>query len=395
MTNERLSINSPVTQLLSYAGIESRRNGYQYWKDNQYAMHDCTCMGESWGFVWFRTSGCILERRGSCIYCKYGTGPFFNDEQIIDGFKAALSGITKKYDFLFASSSGSILDLREVSQEVYLNYLELLSHTDHASFGFETRCETISSERIRQTQEKLGGRLRHVFMGLEIANESILKYCLNKQQKLNSFASAIRILANEGVSSCVNVLIGIPFYSVQERMKLSFESIKWAFDNGAHRVFLFPINVKEHTPLSFLFRSKIYSPPSLWEMIEVMKLFPDKIDEKRIGISWYRPHKDVPGIIHSPITCKKCNIEVLNLLDKYDKDPQFSYIRQLTNMECSCKNKWFKDKSASKDFSVDILIEAYLELSKNWAKTSRFYNENYESIKSELLAMERQLKGYY
>ncbi|CCO22296.1 hypothetical protein [Maridesulfovibrio hydrothermalis] len=394
MTTEGLSINSPVTQLLSYIGIESRRNGYQYWKDNQYAMHDCTCMGESWGFVWFRTSGCIQERRGSCIYCKYGTGPFFNDEQIIDGFKAALSGITKNYDFLFASSSGSLLDIREVSQDVYLNYLELLSLTDHNSFGFETRCETISSERIRQTQEKLGGRLRQVFMGLEIANESILKYCLNKQQNLDRFAGAIKILANEGVSSCVNVLVGIPFYSIEERIQLSFESVKWAFDNEAYRVFLFPINVKDHTPLSFLFGSKLYSPPSLWEMIEVMKLFPDKIDEKKIGISWYRPHKDVPGIIHSPITCRKCNADVLNLLDKYDKNPQFSYIQQLSNIECSCKNKWNEDKSALKCFSVDYLMESYQELSKRWDKTNSYYIANHESIRNELKAMEKKLKGY-
>lgn len=387
-----LNKQTAVTQLLSNIGIKARSNSYMYWDHFEYAMHDCRCMDEKWGFIWFRTSGCINERQGSCMYCKYGTGHYFKDEEIMESIDNGLRCITDTYDFMFASSSGSILDEREVSEKVFNHYLDELSITEHKSFGFETRCETISSEVIKKTQKKLNGRLRFVYMGLEVANESILKYCLNKQQKLKDYKNAITILSNENIGVCTNILVGIPFYSIDERIKLAIKSIKWSFSNGTSKVFLFPINVKDNTPLAVLFKANLYSPPSLWELIEIIKSFPDEIENKKIGISWYKPQKGANGIIHSPGTCEKCNKDVLSILEEYDQNPKFFTVQRLLDINCSCKQTWLENKKKSKNFSVDSLIYAYEFLAGQWEQTKNYYHNNAEEIINEILSFEHQLK---
>lgn len=383
---------SPVTLLLSYVGRKVRRDAYQYWKGHEYAIRDCTCMGEEWCFLWFRTGGCMRERAGSCIICKYGTGPMCPPEEIVTCLRRGIGSIVRNYDFLFVSSSGSMLDSREVPTSVFNKYLDILADTDHRSFGFETRCETVSAEVIRQCQNKLSGRLRQVFMGLEVANEGILKCCLNKTQRLSDFTQAIDALTEGGVDACVNVLVGIPFFSVKERIELAVQSVAWAFDHGASRVFLFPVNVKQHTPLAILHEEGVYIPPSLWELVEVMSRFSKEVEAKQLGVSWYRPHEDVPGLIHSPVTCKACLPDVLEIFDKYDRNPQFSFVEELLHFPCSCKNQWQKDLSKLDGFSVSRVMEFYALLARKWDDASRIFSANSDVIRNELEMIAKQIR---
>jgi radical SAM enzyme (TIGR01210 family) len=392
MDNDFSKKTTICNQLLSRIGIKSRESSYNYWDDYQYAFHDCQCMKEEWGFIWFRTSGCINEKKGSCLYCKYGSGSEFDNSEIKRCITDGLTKMSKNYDILFASSAGSILDVRECSRSIYSHYLETLSKTDHRAFGFETRCETVNHEIIKNSQLILNNRLRYVFMGLETANQAALKYCLNKQQNLSTYVKAVKILREENVGTCSNIIVGTPFYSINERILLAKKSVEWAFENDSERVFLFPLNIKENTPLEVLFTKGLYTPPSLWELIEILTFFEQKIIENRIGISWYKENKDAFGVLHFPLTCDKCKHQVISLLSEFDKNPRYEIVEELNKINCTCRTNWNIARDESPEFSLNMLIKGYEAMASNWMDTDMFYKENKNEIISELKLNEGMFK---
>ena len=377
-----------LTTLLNSLSILYRSEAEDYWNEkNVYSFRENTNQGDISCGLWFRTEGCSWAKQGSCLMCNYSFGPITSSEQMVSYIRTGLSKIAHNTKHLLISPSGSMLDECEVSLSARKKIFQLLSETDIKSFSFETRAETINEENIKLSQELLNGRLSKVLIGLENINSSYRKVCINKSGNLSQYSKAFSILHNSNVLAIANVLIGLPFLTEQENILASVESIKWALENGADYCFLFPVHVKEGTPIKALFLSDLYKPVSLWSFIEVFNILKDFFPLKRIRPSWYS-NFDAYNIIASPYTCDKCYKNVISLLDDYNDKLDNESLDKLLKFECSCKDKWSIDLQKEETYKKSLS-----ERSFNGIKCMNEFHES--TITIDYKKLNQTLKGIF
>jgi len=226
--------NNQYQNILSSAGRILWESAPRYWNENNTfcfrASHE---KQHRRGGLWFKTEGCTHAKKGSCIMCNYSAGSITTNTQMTDYVKAGLRSIPYKLKYLLVSPSGSMLDENEVPHEAITNILKLLAKSEHETFGFETRADTINEINVLEVQRLLNGRLKEVLIGIETINELYQKFCLNKIVTQNVGYNAIQILRKNGIHPAVNVILGIPFLNERENIAASVETINWAINNGA------------------------------------------------------------------------------------------------------------------------------------------------------------------
>lgn len=372
-------MNSTNNFLLTI-GKQARQNRERFWDKNEFSIRLSQFKGQPEAGLWFRTQGCSYDHRGGCLMCDYSTGRHTDANEMIKYVENGLKQIPISCSQLLVSPSGSMLDEKEVPKTALTGILAALSKTTHKLFSFETRADTITEEKIDICQSFLGERFYRLFVGLECANDWILKYCINKQLRADDFSRTVELLKRKNVKVAANVLISVPFLTEAENIEIAIESAKWAFSLGADECFLFPVHVKRSTPLSVLYEKQLFSPPSLWSLVEIIhRLGPSYYD--RIRLSWYTSY-GAYNILASPYTCYNCYDETIDHLDQFAEYQLASEINYLYNMKCECKEKWRDQLECDLRSAISLPLRV-----KNGYKifTERFLESDWWSQNAEKL----------
>jgi hypothetical protein len=329
-------------EFLLKIGTESRKTRVSFWSDTDTVSVRITDT-PNWkdAGLWFRTAGCTYDTHGGCIMCDYSNGPKTTVEQMISYVKQGFKQIPSDCRVLLVSPSGSMLDDKEVPREALTGILNALRESPFQRITFETRAETITDEAVKLCMDILGSRFWGLYVGLESASPFILKHCINKQLQLSAVEDAILVCTANNVRITFNVLVGAPFLSADESVKSAIDTVKWALSKGVFRCDLFPIHVKYSTPLAALYEEGFYSPPSLWELVDVLNGLEEEL-LPQIGLSWYTTN-GAYNIISSPTTCPECAKEVVTFLTGFANTQKPSFIHQMNNMVCACKKTWGND----------------------------------------------------
>jgi radical SAM enzyme (TIGR01210 family) len=276
--------------------------------------------------------------------CDYSNGPQTDASFIVSYVEEGLKHIPDECRILLVSPSGSMLDQQEVPRLALEGILRLLSHTSHKYIAFETRSETITDETISLCKSYLGDRFYGLYVGLESISPFILKHCINKQLELQAVEEVLRISKRYGINIRFNVLVGAPYLSINENIEAAVRTVTWALNRGATRCDLFPIHVKNHTPLYCLHQTGLYNPPSFWTLVEVL----NKLGEKRwpqVGLSWYSSY-GAYNVVASPTTCKSCENEMLEYLSGFAHSHDGDFVTKMNSIICNCRDKWRVEKQA-------------------------------------------------
>ncbi|GHU08092.1 hypothetical protein FACS189431_3720 [Alphaproteobacteria bacterium] len=167
---------------------------------------------------------------------------------------------------------GSILDEREMPGESFDRMLYWVARMPEIrTVIFETRPETISQVKINCIKSLLRPDQKVGFeLGVETYDEKERRNRLGKNLSDQAILDAISLAQQNGCFIDANVLIGVPFLSVPERIVQSIRATERLIDNGCADVILFPINLKRDTVLFDIYRQGLYEPVSHWEIISVL-----------------------------------------------------------------------------------------------------------------------------
>lgn len=375
-----------LNELFARVGVLMKKVRGGFWAENTYGIRYSRPFhhGKPEAGLWFRTRGCGFDRVGGCVMCDYGAGPdATSSEDMISYVAAGLRQLPPDLFHLLVSPLGSFLDEWEVPEAARLGILDLMQGTDHESFSFESRAETVSDEMIAQCYSALDKRPLKVYIGLESSNPWISKYCINKALSTESFDGAIRVLKRNSADAIANVILGSPFLSPREQVDDAVRSIQWAFARGAREVCFFPIHVKNWTSMVLLYRKGLYSSPSLWSYIEVLRQLGAEACSK-IELSWYssRKYKD-PNLISSPTTCPLCYDVVIDYLDEFDETADYACIDRLVSLDCHCKELWRNEMNTVPGTSIiDRVVAAYELIGQDLL--SPWWRSNRERILNDL-----------
>ena len=279
------------------------------------------------GVIILRTSGCSHFHHGGCSMCGY------NIESIgtvtgkdIEKQYARAAELLKEVDFLKVYTSGSFLDEREIPAETADIIIRDVSDRG-ARLLFESRPEFVTEralDRVAAIADKL-----EVALGLESANDRILKYSINKGFTVSDYDEAASSLRRRNIDVRTYVLLKPPFITEAEAVADAMATVRHAA--GISRtVSLNPVNIQKGTLVEKLWKSWAYRTPWLWSVLEVLKGSTD------LGTRMVCDPTG-GGKERGAHNCGKCDEVILDSVKAFSLSQDYS---RLGAPECDCRDLW-------------------------------------------------------
>ncbi len=217
--------------------------------------------------VIFRTRGCSWFNFSSCSMCGY-----FNDvsskvepENLfrqIDHMASSLDGSK----VLKVFTSGSFLDPVEVPMEVR-DYFYRSIEGKVEKVLVESRTEYITEKNLAGVRDyRVPTR---VAIGLESADDYIMKYSVNKGSSFKKFMDSVSALRKLNLELRTYLLFKPPFVSERGAIEDALKSIK-AVAPYSDDISVNPMNIQKNTMVEKLWKAGLYRPPRLWSLAEVL-----------------------------------------------------------------------------------------------------------------------------
>lgn len=336
--------------------------------------------------LWFLTRGCTHDAQGGCTMCNYGKSQGEVEwEQILEELEMIVKRLPWEFEDFMLTPSGSMLDEREVPCELRNRLSGLLGKIRTKRFIVETRADTITNDGLDYLRTVVPKADKYIEIGVESSNAWILKHCVNKGIVFEDFCNAVEMVHQKGMYVTANVGLGQPFLDERASVMDAIHTIEDVLENGADSVVLFPYHIKKGTLLEVMHDKGMYECVSLWSLVRVLEHFSEK-DLEKIQISWYKDYfgKERSSIMNSPCTCKKCNANVMKLLDSYRDSQNRTVVEKLSIYNCSCKKKWEeKLKKQCLYPELDHIEKMYRELACSFGIDMNLLNKQIKDMRWE------------
>ena len=284
--------------------------------------------------VIFRTGGCSWYNFSSCSMCGY-----FNDvaknvtipdlKRQVDSMMDALGDT----HILKVFTSGSFLDPIEFPLEARNYFLSSISERV-SSVLIESRTEYITEKNISGLG-KFGPRVR-IAIGLESANDEIIKNSINKGSTFEKYVKAARVINNLNMELRTYLLFKPPFLSEKRSIEDMIDSIRKVKDLGTD-ISVNPMNIQKNTMVEHLWKAGLYRLPSLYGLATILLQshkegarvvsYPTGGNKER-GVHNEKPDPELLNLIYS------CSLEQdFTKLDEYISSKDLSGYRKYLELE--------------------------------------------------------------
>lgn len=279
------------------------------------------------GVVILQTRGCSHYRRGGCSMCGYnsGPGPEVSADNLVRQFRKAADGLGD-VGFLKVYTSGSFLDECEVPKEAAAAVLDHCRDKG-ARLLFETRPEYVTAPRLDEILSAHSNL--EVALGLESANDRVLRCSINKGFTVRDYDEASALLRSKKVDIRTYVLLKPPFLTEAEAVRDAVATMRHA-SKVSTTLSLNPVNVQNGTLVERLWRNWSYRPPWLWSVLEVLRTTKD------VGVKVVCDPTG-GGKERGAHNCGRCDGVILDSVRNFSQSQDYS---KLGSPECACKELW-------------------------------------------------------
>lgn len=225
--------------------------------------------------VIFKTTGCSWYRFSSCSMCGY-----FNDVSKnvrVDNLKNqidAMSDAIEDTKVLKVFTSGSFLDPREFPIEARNYFFEKIKGRIEKLL-VESRTEYITESNIAYLKN-YGIPIR-IAIGLESANDEIMKNSINKGSTFSKFVTAADAVKKMGYELRTYLLFKPLFLSEEDSIADMVDSIgkasKYSTDISVN-----PMNIQKNTMVEYLWKKGLYRLPRLWSLARIL------LESRKFGV---------------------------------------------------------------------------------------------------------------
>ncbi len=232
----------------------------------------------------------------------------FNDQKIVKIF-----------------TSGSFLDKTEISEKLQEKICETLGKKTKKVI-VESRPEFVNKEKIKKLSKLCN---IEIAVGLESANDDVLKYSINKGFRLKDYIKAAEIIKNI-CSLKTYILLKPPFLTEEEGIKDAINTARIA-GKYSSAISFNPVNIQSNTFTEFLWRRNEYRTPWLWSVIEVLK------ESKKLTNARLMSSPTGGGTRRGAHNCGKCDKKILGAIQDFSLTQNPSVF---DNLYCECKEEW-------------------------------------------------------
>lgn len=276
--------------------------------------------------VIFRTRGCFWSYDSGCTMCGYytDTNPKIEKEDLVEQIEKAHSEYSQE-DIVKIYTSGSFLDDKEIPDELAL---KILDGFDAKKIVVESRPEFMEPKKIRRYSD--GIEELEVAIGLESASDFVLKNCINKGFTFQDYRNAVE---GTDISIRTYLLLKPPFLLEEEAIDDVVRSIK-KIEGLTDVLSINPVNVQRGSLVEQLWKKKLYRPPWIWSIGEVIsrsRKTENLLVVSEAGVSSKRGAHN----------CGECDEEFKSMIKRFNLSQDHSLF--YNSPECSCKERWKKE----------------------------------------------------
>lgn len=296
--------------------------------------------------VILRTVGCWWSRKKGCLMCGYNqaaseTG--IGEEQLLKQLEIAKSKFQGE-EMIKIYTSGSFLDEREVPIAIRDRILDEFSTCKRVLF--ESRPEFVTEESL----SGLPGEKIEIALGLESANDLVLRKCINKGFTVSDYQRAASLIKSKGMRVRTYLLLKPPYLTERQAMNDTLESTEFA-SLFSDSISINPVNVQRDTIVESLFRRGDYRPPWLWTLVEVLREGRSRTDIRVFS------SPSGAGTSRGAHNCGKCDAGVIAAIERF----AFSQdLKDLEGLDCECRSRWRAQLELQDAMRTSVDIDRHL-----------------------------------
>lgn len=243
-------------------------------------------------------------------------------------------------ELLVIYNGGSFLCDEEIPGKTQLAILRFVAkHPSISKVLVESRAEFVTSEKMSQYAEAIGGKDLEIALGLESADDEIRNRCLAKGLSKETFEKAINLCHQFGFKVFAYVYLKPHCLDENQAVIDAIKSIGYCFKVGVDvdEVSMSCAFVQKGTLLEKLYNEGKFVPPTLWSIIKVIRetssLGPVRIghfddDPPPIAIPRNYRHGNEQAV------CPLCNKKAMEAIEQYR---QTHDTRVFNTLRCSCQ----------------------------------------------------------
>lgn len=293
----------------------------------------------------FQSNGCRYSAAGSCSMCNYGKGKTATLQEILSKLETICQTKDfKECDMILLGASGSFLDDQEIPNEYQHKIMERIAKSHIHEIYIETHYKSITIPKLHIIRKLFPNQYINIEMGLETITAEYQINILNKKIPLNELSEVIKQIHSVNMFVSLNVLVGIPFLSEKEQLTEALKTLRWALNNKADYVVLFPINIQPYSLFEWWHKNNYISVPSLWMLVFLLSELSDE-EMKHVCFAWYGnrciTYSDERKT-QTPQACPLCRKQLIDFFETFSNDFNVEnrklYLKQLqeTNFKCNC-----------------------------------------------------------
>lgn len=265
------------------------------------------------------------------------------------------------FELIALYNSGNWFADKEVPAESRIWFYDHVGRSKCSAISVESLPQFITERTVGEAKAHLNGKKLIVGIGLQSVDDFIRTVCVNTTCTKHQFEKATSLLRENGYTPRVYLMIKPPFLTEQEAINDTVNSIQYVASQGYVDASICPTRIAPHTVVDELAKRDLYTPPSLWSIIEILR----SVD--RLGIQTRVSCLDIDGkdadTIY-PRNCEKCTPKILEALTKYNLGEV--KINELEYLECDCKSKYHKQADREQEsigsMPVGDRVKHFLEL---------------------------------
>jgi len=259
--------------------------------------------------------------------CGYNieSSPEITAEDIESQFAKAI-GSSGEVDMIKVYTSGSFLDGEEMPEEIAGKIAETCADMG-ARLLVESRPEYITTEsldRLLTFHDNL-----EVAIGLESANDAVLKHSINKGFSVSDYDRAAELLNSKDIDLRTYLLMKPPFLTEAEAMEDTVDSARHAA-RFSKVLSVNPVNVQRGTLVERLWREWSYRPPWLWSVLSVLRECA-RLDARVVC------DPVGGGSVRGAHNCGECDATALDALKAFSRSQRPD---DLAVPQCGCADLW-------------------------------------------------------
>lgn len=276
-----------------------------------------------------RTKGCRWALKSGCSMCGYindAVQDEVKDEDLLYQYECARKKLNR-HDIVKIYTSGSFLDIEEIPERVQLEILKDLGK-DVQKVIVESRPEFIVKERVEQLKYLVNEL--EIAIGLESADNFILRNSINKGFTFEDYIEKAELLRDLGVAVKTYILIKPPFLTEKEAIETAVNSTS-KISKYSQTISFNPVNIQSNTLVEFLWKRNEYATPWLWSVVEVLQRSKSISDSRLIS------DPTAGGGKRGAHNCGRCDRQVLKSIREFSLTQDISVFKGLY---CECKERW-------------------------------------------------------